>query len=704
LPVKDACITATRIGGGAYQAITDSNGIYALAGVPSASTYTLTVTNMGYFPVSSSCSTTTSSDSGTTSGNVWGANFTLVPAQGPPTFTLQPQNETVILGANALFTADATGQLPLFFQWQYQPSGSSTWVNVNDDGTNSGSTTTNLTINPVSLTMSGVLFQCVVTNTLGSATSAPPVTLTVTGLAPVFITQPQNQIVGDGSNTTFSAFAAGTPPLYYQWQYQPSGSLTWVNVNDDGTNSGSTTTTLTINPVDLSMNGKPFQCVATNSWGSGTSAPVLLAVSVNNSTPVYLGTLAGLALTSGSSDGMNTNALFGNPHGIAVDSHTNIFVADMYNQVIRELTPSATGWAVTTIAGLAGNYGGADGTSTNSRFNAPYGIAVGVGDNVFVADTYNQTIRQLTPSGTSWMVSTIAGLVGTKGTNDGSNARFNLPMGIAADKSGNLYVADEGNYSIRKMTFNGVFWTVSTVAGGSFGINDGTNWSAQFGNPYGITVNASGMIFVADKYFNTIRQLTPLGTNWVVTTIAGKSGSPPGSADGIGSAAQFNQPTGIAAGVDGNLYVADYGNNTIRRLAPAGTSWTVFTVAGLAGSSGSMDGVGVKVRLNGPFGIAVDNNTNVYVSDANNDTIRGAVLPFTPSSSIVRLEKQDTLNAFALTWSAVAGNTYQVQYKTNLTQAAWINLTTITASNWTGAASVQVGAEPQRFYRVVPTQ
>jgi streptogramin lyase len=490
--------------------------------------------------------------------------------------------------------------------------------------------------------------------------------------------------------------------MHYQWQYQPSGSLTWVNVTDDGTNNGSQTSILIINPAVLAMNGKPFHCVATNLWGCCTSTPVTLTVSVNNSTPVYLGTLAGMALTSGNEDGANTNALFNHPCGIAVDSHTNIYVADMYNDVIRKVSLSGTNWVVATIAGLAGNSGSADGTGTNSRLNAPYGIVVGIDGNVYVSDTYNQTIRQLTPSGTNWVVSTIAGLVGTKNTNDGSSARFNLPIGLAADKTGCLYVADEGNSSIRKMTFNGAYWTVSTLAGGSFGSNDGTNRTAQFGKPYGITVNASGtVVSVADSYFNTIRQLTSSGTNWLATTIAGKS-SISGSTDGIGSTARFNNPAGIAVGADGNLYVADCGNNTIRRLTPVGTNWNVFTIAGLAGSSGSVDGIGSNVRLNGPFGIAVDNSTNLYVSDSINNTIRGTVVLSGASPLIVNMTGQNVqAKTLAISWNAASGQTYQVQYKSSLNQTAWSNLTTVTASNWTGNATIPVGTDPQRFYRVI---
>ena len=700
LPMPGVSVSASSSKGGVFSVTTDASGIYALVGVPSASTCIITVTNAGCFPLTSNIVTGTSSDLGTNCGNVWGANFTLVPAQGPPIITLQPANLSTTIGSTATFTTYAIGQLPLAYQWQYQTVGSSTWINVTNSGISSGSQTPSLSIGPTDFTMSGEIFQCVVTNPLGSVTSAPPVWLSVRGLSPAFVIQPESQIVLEGSNVTFGAFATGTPSISYQWQYQPSGSLTWVNVTDDGTNSGSQTTTLAINPVDLTMNGKPFHCVAVNSWGGTTSSPVNLGVRADNSHTISLGTLAGLTITSGSTDGSNTNARFSKPFGIAVDSHTNIFVADMYNQVIRKLTPTGSDWAVSTIAGMATVSGSADGTGTNARFNAPYGITVDAGGNVFVTDTYNQTIRKLTPSGTNWVVSTIAGLAGTSGTADGSNARFNHPMGIAADNGGNLYVTDESNHTIRKLAFNGLYWAVSTLAGGSGGTNDGINGSAQFQNPYGITVNAAGTVFVVDQYFNTVRQLTPTGTNWVVTTIAGNGNPAGGSADGLGSAARFKNPTGIAASMDGNLYVADFGNNIIRRLAPAGSGWTVFTVAGLAGSAGSVNGVGTSIRLNGPFGITVDLNTNVYVSDSINNTIRGTVLPSAPVPSIVNLT-MGANNTLAVSWNAKVAQTYLVQFKTNLNQPAWSNLTSITTTNWTGTAFVPISVEPQRFYRVI---
>jgi len=553
--------------------------------------------------------------------------------------------------------------------------------------------------------MSGESIRCVAANTLGT-TNSLSAALTVVGIVPTFTIQPTSQSVVAGSNAVFAAYATGTAPISYQWQYQPSGSLTWTNVVDDTTNTGSQTTTLTIYPADLSQNGKPLECVAANAWGSTTSTPANLFVTPNNSMPISVYTLAGLPGVAGTNNGTGTNALFKNPHGIAVDANTNIFIADKDNHVIRMLSPTGGGWSSTTIAGLAGNSGSTDGTGSVARFSGPYGIAVDGSGNVYVADTGNATLRKLTGSGSNWTVTTILGLAGTTGTNDGTGAavRFTLPMGLAVDGSGNLFVADQGNQIIRKVAFNGLNWTATTIAGLAkhSGSADGINSTARFNGPYALTVDGTGRIFVADYYNNSIRLVTPNGGNWSVTTI-GISAANGGSTDGSDSVARFKYPTGIVASPDGTVYVADSGNNTIRRIAPNGLGWSVFTVAGLAGSPGSVDGTGTTVRLNLPFGIAVDTYTNLYIADANNDTIRGPAPVLTPGPAVVSLFKLASPTMLSITWKALVGHSYQVQYKTNLNQIAWNVYTNLSAANWTGSVSIKVAADPQRFYRVMPT-
>lgn len=213
------------------------------------------------------------------------------------------------------------------------------------------------------------------------------------------------------------------------------------------------------------------------------------------------------------------------------------------------------------------------------------------------------------------MVTTLAGSVGVVGSLDGTGAaaRFNNPYGITVDSAGNIYVADTNNHTIRKLTPAGVVSTLAGSAGGFGGSADGTGVAAQFLRPVGITVDSAGNLYVVDNYIPAIRKITPAG---VVTTLAG-SAATMGSADGTGAAAQFWAPSGITVDSAGNLYVVD--NFTIRKINPSGV---VSTLAGSAGVAGSADGTGVAARFDGNDGITVDSAGNLYVVDTNNQTIR----------------------------------------------------------------------------------
>src|SRR6266496_4278817 len=303
-------------------------------------------------------------------------------------------------------------------------------------------------------------------------------------------------------------------------------------------------------------------------------------------------------------------ARFNSPHGVATDSSGNVYVADTINHTIRKITPAGV---VTTLAGLAGITGSDDGTGSAARFYDPIGVATDSSGNVYVADTVNNTIRQITPVG---VVTTLAGLAGIYGSADGtgSAARFNNPFGVATDSSGNVYVADSGNNTIRKITPAGAVTTLAGLAGIT-GNADGTGSAARFSNPEGVATDSSGNVYVGDTYNNTIRKISPAG---VVTTLAGLAGSG-GSDDGTGSAARFYLPVGMATDSSGNVYVADTFNYTIRKISPAGV---VTTLAGLAGFPGSDDGTGSAARFSFPEGVATDSSGNVYVADTSNHTIR----------------------------------------------------------------------------------
>jgi len=274
----------------------------------------------------------------------------------------------------------------------------------------------------------------------------------------------------------------------------------------------------------------------------------------------------------------------------------------------------ATGvYSWTNFAGMPGESGSADGTGNAARFYGPSGVAVDRSGNVYVADTDNFTIRKITNAGA---VSTLAGSARNPGSVDGTGtvARFSGLFGVAVDGSGTAYVADNGNHTIRQITGSGV---VSTLAGnaGNSGSTDGTGSTARFSQPFGVAVDGSGNIYVADSGNHSIRKITNAG---VVTNLAGGAGNL-GSVDGAGSFARFSSPRGVAVDGNGNVFAADTFNHTIRMITTAGV---VSTLAGLAGYEGSSDGTTSAARFFNPYAVAVDGSGTVYVADRRNHTIR----------------------------------------------------------------------------------
>jgi sugar lactone lactonase YvrE len=343
--------------------------------------------------------------------------------------------------------------------------------------------------------------------------------------------------------------------------------------------------------------------------------------------PYYFTTLAGVSHI-GNADGTGSTARFYSASGVALDNAGNLWVADTYNHTIRRISPSGV---VTTVAGSAGNSGSADGTGDAARFNYPVGIALDSAGNIYVADARNSTIRRVTPAG---VVTTVAGSAGKTGSADGTggDARFDTPEGVAVDASGTIYIADGGNYTIRKINSLGVVTTFAGVAG-TGGSNDGTGSAAQFNAPTGLAVDQSGIIYVADTFNQTIRRITPDGA---VTTLAGTPGSI-GFSDGTGSVARFAYPQGLTVDAAGNVYVADGGNCTLRKITTGGV---VTTVAGTAQSLGWTDGTGSAARFNFPTSVAVNASTVLYVADTYNSTIRtvtpaGAVTTFAGSAESI---------------------------------------------------------------------
>ena len=312
---------------------------------------------------------------------------------------------------------------------------------------------------------------------------------------------------------------------------------------------------------------------------------------------------------TGATNGTGTAAYFYNPLNTAVDLQGNVYVADADNHKIRKVTPDGT---VTTLAG-SGLPGYADGTGTLAIFQHPSALAVDASGNVFVSDQQNHRIRKITPAG---VVTTFAGS-GSAGSGEGTGtgASFNSPIGLAFDATGNLYVADYSNNKIRKITPAGV---VTTFAGtGTAGFSNSTALSSTFRNPMGVAFDAAGNLYVADRLNHAIRKISTGGT---VTTFAG-SGSA-GSLPGTGTAASFNQPNNLCVDASGNVFVADQSNSTIRKITPAGD---VSTFAGVAGSSSIVNGTGTVVRMTSTYGLSMDKQGNIYVAQNVSNLIRKIV-------------------------------------------------------------------------------
>ena len=355
--------------------------------------------------------------------------------------------------------------------------------------------------------------------------------------------------------------------------------------------------------------------------------------------PLVITTEAGLA-NFGAADGIGPVAKFFYPASVALDAWDNVYVADPYNDTIRKVTPSGL---VTTLAGLAQTFGTNDGLGTNARFSYPFGIAVDPSGNVYVADTLNSTIRKITTNGA---VTTFAGVSGLAAyqdgyvTNGGTNmATFAYPYGIAVNNSNTIYVADTYANLIRKITYEPAInnWFVSTLAGDNntndlangtnYGSNDGTGAGARFNHPYALAADHAGNVYVADTSNNLVRKITSAG---VVTTIAGTNNN-----------GKFSSPSGIAVDASTNIYVADTSNEVIQLLVTTdGTNWTVSPSSPLAGQTniyGDGDGVhgSASATLNYPWGVAVDGLTNVYVGDSFNGNIREITSAGTVPSSVL---------------------------------------------------------------------
>jgi len=365
------------------------------------------------------------------------------------------------------------------------------------------------------------------------------------------------------------------------------------------------------------------------------------------------------------------------PVGIALDAFGNLFIADYSDNRIRKVD---TNGIISTLAGTGalGVYSGDGGPATNAVLLEPFGVAVDAAGNCFIADTFGSVVLKVDANG---VITRVAGkFSGFSG--DGSaatNASLANPYSLAFDSVGNLFVADSNNTRIRKVNTNGIISTVAGNGGYADSGDGGAATSASIGQPYAVTVDPAGNIFIADFFNACIRKV---GTNGIITTVAGNGTQGFSGDGGMGNHAQLSFPSGMALDGEGNVYVSDSGNNRIRKLAYVDyADQPSFTLT--------------NVTLD-----SLSNNYSVIVTSASGSVTSSVAAvnlqlpPITPALA-------QSNGVFAFTWGALSNLTYQLQYTTNLVAPNWIDLgSPIPATNSSVSTTDAVGSDEQRFYRV----
>ena len=461
----------------------------------------------------------------------------------PPTILVQPVSRGVLPGGSATLSVTATGTPPLDYLWYVNGA------SLVQDGTN-----------PV-LSLSGMntgnvgQYTVVVTNIYGSATSQ----VATLAFPPVLTAQPASQAVFPGTNVSFIAAPGGVGPFSYQWQLNgtnlPNGIITTVAGNGGGAYAGD---------GGAATNASLYypQAVAVDSIGN-----LYVADTGNNrvrkvAASGIISTVAGNGSANYTGDGSAaTNASLYYPYGVAVDSVGNLYIADTYNNSIRKV--SANGIIVTVAGNGSGTYAGDGGAATNASLYFPYSVAVDAAGNLYIADTYNNVIRQVAANG---IINTVAGN-GTNGYSGDSGAATNaslaFPGGVAVDASGNLYIADSGNNRVRQVATNGIIATLAGNGSASYAGDGGAAANAGLYDPLGLALDAFGNLYVADCDNQLIRKVD---TNGIITTLAGNGSATYAGDGGAATNASLNYAGGAALDSAGNLYIADTDNNRIRTV------------------------------------------------------------------------------------------------------------------------------------------
>ena len=356
------------------------------------------------------------------------------------------------------------------------------------------------------------------------------------------------------------------------------------------------------------------------------------AVPVSATSPT-LSVIAGTGTDGSPTAGPATSSQLNQPYGVALDASGNVYIADSENNVIERVAPSGT---LSIIAGNGTAGPPTAGPATSSNLNGPSGVAVDSVGNVYIADAANHVIEKVTPSGT---LSVIAGTgeQGSPTAGPATSSSFDYPTGVAVDASNNLYVADLFNNVVEKITPSG---TLSIFAGtGTSGVpTAGKATSSQLSYPQGVAVDSVGNVYIADAANHVIEKVTPSGT---LSIIAG-NGTRGHPTAGPATSSNLNGPSGVAVDFAGNVVIADRDNNVVEKVTPSGT---LSVIAGTGEPGSPTAGPATSSSFNYPTGVAVDASGNVYIADENNYLIEKVALVTPTTPAIANLPRSGTVGA-----------------------------------------------------------
>lgn len=543
------------------------------------------------------------------------------PLIAPPIITTPPANRVVTSGEPAVFGIGVNGGRPFGFQWQFNGT------NLTDTANISGSQSNVLSLAVARAADSGI-YSVIVTN--GCGVTNATATLTVTQATPVITwANPVKITPGTALSATQLNATANVPGSFAY--APPAGTilplgtnvLTTVFTPDDLANYNSATgiVSMVVERLEPIITGQPADQVVTNG-GTATFSIVLTGTGpfTNqwsfNGTPMpqLISTVAGNGTTGYSSDGgAATNASLYSPRGVAVDKAGNVFIADSSNYRVRKVD---TNGIITTVAGRGTSGFSGDGGAATSAAMYPYAVAVDQAGNLFIADYGNYRIRKVDTNG---IISTVAGNGAYGYSGDGgaaTNAAMNSPIGIAVDRGGNLYIADASS-RIRKVGASGIITTFAGNTNLGFSGDGGAATNAALNAPYGVTVDNIGNVFIADYVNNRIRKVN---TNGVISTVAGNGYYGISGDGGAATNAWLNNPFAVTVDNAGNLFIADQSNNRVRMVNANGI---ITTVAGNGSTIHSGDGnTAVNSSVSNPNGLAVDIAGNLLIAEQGNNRIR----------------------------------------------------------------------------------